>query len=139
MEQSINKLQKNQTKKILTKHNEIWLDDEGILRVRSVEGTELDLEEVKECFEIYRKLGVDKEKCLQLLIPSGHLILTKDAREYSAQQGKHFFKAVAIISNSLIVRMLFNFFNSFYNHGVPFRLFANEEEALKWLRKYKDA
>lgn len=59
------------------------------------------------------------------------------ALKYAARVGKDFFIASAIVSDSLPTRMLFRFFNGFYKHPVPFKMFTAEEKALEWLRTFK--
>lgn len=122
---------------IRTKNSEIWVDAEGILRVRPDDGFEIDLEEAKACFAIYRQLGFDKNKVLQLLYGEKALAISAEARDYVAKHGREFFLASAVISSSLPVRIIVNFFNAFYKHEVPFKMFRTEEEALAWLRKHR--
>ncbi len=123
--------------KIKTKLNEIWIDDEGFLVLKPVEGAELDLEEVKACFAAYRELGVGPNNKVLELIDARDGAMTNEARTYAAKIGKDYFIAAAIISDSLAVRMVVNFFNSFYTQIVPFKMFATEDEARQWLRTFK--
>lgn len=123
--------------KIIAGQTEIWFDEEGILRLKPFVGTDLELKDVMACFEVYKKWGCDKQKVLQLIDAREHVSMTHEGRKYAAEHGKHFFIASAVISNSLAVRLIVNFFNSFYEQPVPFKLFGTEEEALKWLRKFR--
>ena len=124
-------------KKIKTKYNEIWLDDEGILILKPAEGAELDLDEVKICFEAYKSLGIGPHNKVLELIDARDGSMTSEGRTYAAEVGKDYFIAAAIISDSLAVRLVVNFFNTFYKNTVPFKMFANEEDARKWLRTFK--
>ncbi len=123
--------------KIKTKLNEIWIDDEGILILKPIEGAELDLDEVKACFAAYRELGVGPHNKVLELIDARDGSMSGEARSYAAEVGKDYFIAAAIISDSLAVRMVVNFFNTFYTQLVPFKMFATEEAARKWLRTFK--
>jgi hypothetical protein len=123
-----------------TANNEIWKDDAGIVHIRSIEpGYVMELEETRECFEIYRQMECDKVKCLQLMDIRNSISMSKEGRDYAAMHGKNFFIASAIVSNSLAVRLLVNFYNKFYRHEVPFRMFGSMEDAYKWLRKFKSS
>lgn len=125
-------------KPVNTLTTEIWVDAEGFLRVRSAEGCEVDLEECMRCFAAYRQLGYGPtNKTFQLIDGSKHYSLSKEAREYAAIHGKDYFYASAIITKLLSMRLVVNFFNRFYKHEVLFKLFATEEEALKWLREQR--
>lgn len=126
-----------QAQKISTGKSDIWIDEEGILRLYPVEGEEIDLEEAKRCFQIYRQLGCCENKRPQLIITKGSSALTAEARNYAAKHGQDCFTASAVVSNSLAIRFLVNFFNSFYKSPIPFRMFKTEEEALEWLRGFR--
>jgi hypothetical protein len=124
--------------KIKTKLNEIWIDHEGFLVLKPLAGAELDLEEVEACFKAYDKLGIGPRNKVLEIIDAGDSSMTPEARSYAAGIGMNYFIAVAIISNSLAVRIVVNFFNTFYKHTVPFKMFATEEAARKWLRTFTD-
>lgn len=125
------------TQKIHTGKSVIHIDEEGILRLTAVPGVEIDLEEVTRCFDIYEQLGCRENKTLQLIDTRGDGSMTPEARNYAAQHVDKFFIASAVVSDSLAVRMLVNFFNGFYRQRVPLRMFKTEEDALQWLRKFR--
>jgi len=126
-------------KQIATNAADVRIDEEGILRVHIYEGVELDLEKVQELFQIYNQLGLGpgKKKSLELMTTIGWNNMTKEARDYAAIHGKDYFIAAAIVNDTLAIRLMVNFYNSFYRHEVPFRLFPTEKKALQWLRKFK--
>lgn len=117
--------------------NQIWIDDEGFLILKPLEGVEMDLTEVKACFEAYRSLGIGPHNKVLELIDARDGSMTAEARNYAAEVGKDYFIAAAIISDSLAVRLVVNFFNTFYSHTVPFKMFATEQAARKWLRAFR--
>lgn len=121
-----------------TKHSEVFIDLDGILWLVPDPNTDMDLAEVEACFDVYRKMGVGKNnKVLQLIDVRAEASMTKEGREYAAIHGGDFFLASAVVSKSLTVRLLVNFFNLFYKQPVPFRLFENVEAAKFWLFKFK--
>lgn len=123
---------------IRTRTSEIWVDEDGILRVKVMEGAELTYEEVKKCFEVYSELGYGKnDKALQIMDARANCTMNKEGRDYAAKVSSDFFIACAVITNNLPVKLIVNFFNSFYKTGVPMRIFSSEEKALEWLLKYK--
>lgn len=125
------------TQKLKTNYNEIWIDDEGFLMLKPTPGVELDLEEVKACFEAYKSLGIGPDNKVLEIIDARDGSMSSEARTFAAENGKDFFIASAIISDSLAVRMVVNFFNTFYSQVVPFKMFANEKDAREWLRTFK--
>jgi hypothetical protein len=121
-----------------TKYSEIFMDDHGILWLVPDPDVELDLEEVVACFDVYRKMGInERNKVLQIIDVSTDASMTKEGREYAALHGLNFFKASAVVSKSLTVRILVNFFNFFYKQPVPFKLFENVNAARNWLENFK--
>ena len=126
-------------KRFKTKNSEIYLDDEGILWLKPINGADLDLEEVTACFDIYKKMGINKDnKVLQIIDAQVMVTMNKDGRDYAALHGIDFFIASAVISNNLSVRLIVNFFNIFYKSPlVPLKMFESEESAKKWLFKFK--
>ena len=130
----------NAVRKSLSEEVDVRIDEEGILRVHFHEGVEIDLDMAKMILQRYRELGMGpgKEKRLEIMTSDSFTSINKEAREHIAFHGKDYFIAAAMINNTLAIRLIVNFFNQFYNHGVPFKLFPTEEKALKWLRKFKN-
>lgn len=122
-----------------TKFTEIFLDNNGILWLRPDPDADLDLEEVMACFDIYMKMGINKDnKVLQIIDVKQNASMSREGRQYAADHGQEFFYASAIVSNNLSVRILVNFFNLIYKSQiVPFKMFGNEESAKRWLMKFK--
>ncbi|HXC04179.1 MAG TPA: hypothetical protein VNZ86_05460 [Bacteroidia bacterium] len=116
----------------------VWLDEEGFLWVKPDKGVELDGDDVLACFEVYRQLGCHKNnRVWQVMDGTSDFTMTREARENAALYGEEFFKASAMITESLAIRLIVNFFNRFYKIGVPFRSFPSEAEAKLWLRTQK--
>ena|ERR1035437_7445571 len=126
------------TKKIETKSATIWIDDEEILHLKIKEGARVHLPEIKTCFDIYEKFGFHKQKALQLMEGGRFFTFDHDAMLYASKQGKNIFLASAIVHDAVAIRMLYNFFNRFYNNPVPFKMFGAKEEALRWLRTFRN-
>jgi hypothetical protein len=124
-------------KKIKIPTGTIYIDDKGILILDVNENADIDLAEVKLAFKTYSDLGVNpSNKILQLIISPANASISPDARKYVSERGRNYFKASAIVSDSLPIRLLVNFFNQFYKHEVPFKMFASEEQARIWLEKH---
>ncbi|MGQ0829515.1 MAG: DUF7793 family protein [Bacteroidota bacterium] len=126
------------SEKIKTNVAEIWIDEQELLRVDIFEGAELNLEEVIICFDSYRELGCGpNNRVLQLMDARVNCTMTKEARDYVAKHAKAFFIASAVVSDNLVVRLIANFINKFYQLDVPLKLFHSEEKALEWLMKFR--
>lgn len=114
------------------------IDEEGILRIRVKDGSKLNEDDVRESFDIYRAWGCDKTKVLELITVKNIFMLDEKAQKYSAQYANDFFIAVALVNNSTGIRILLNFYNTFFSRNLPFKMFATEKAALKWLRAFKE-
>ncbi|MBA3706101.1 MAG: hypothetical protein H0W84_09440 [Bacteroidetes bacterium] len=123
---------------IKTKTSEIWIDDKGILHVKVFEGAEMNYDEVVNNFNVYRGLGFgENNKVLQFMDARVNCTMSKEGREYVAENAKDFFIASTVITNNLAVRLIANFINKFYKLEVPFKLFDTEEKGMEWLLKFR--
>jgi hypothetical protein len=127
---------KKSLKIIRTGLNEISLDEDRILRVRALKEGEMDLREVQRCFEIYRELGCNEPKVLQLMDLRLPVSISKEAREFVDEHAPDFFIASAVVSDSLAVRIVVNFV-SLFRPSIPLKMFSTEEQAMKWLLQFK--
>lgn len=120
-----------------TSVSEIWIDKENIMHVVFSKGVELHLSDMEEAYALFEKLGVGpgQRKSKQLL-SGGPFTISKQAREYAGKSGTDFFIAAALVSDSVFMRFVINLFNSLQKHNVPFKVFATEEDALNWLRRF---
>ena len=126
------------SEKISSKKEAIWMDENGFIRISPNDGFEFDEKDVERQFMIYSQLLLKSNKKTLLLVDATNdFEMTKEARELSAKKAKDYFMAAAIVSNSFTTRLLINFLNSFYNFGIPIKMFAQESDAIKWLQEKK--
>jgi hypothetical protein len=124
------------TEKINSLKDSIWIDKDGFVRISPNEGFEFDEKDVQRQFNTYSQLGVSNANRHPLLVEAAYdFTMTKEARELAAEKAKEFFTAAAIVSNSFAIRLLINFLNSFYNFGIPIKMFQTEKEAQAWLKE----
>jgi hypothetical protein len=62
-------------------------------------------------------------------IKAKHFLDTKDVQEKTI--------ARAILINSTVKRVTFNFFTQFNSHEIPTKFFIDKKEAIKWLLTFK--
>ena len=88
---------RTQIESFRTKYCDIWLDEDGILWLKPDAETELDFEEVKSCFDTYKKMGIHKDnKVLQIIDARVNVSMDKEGRAYAAEHGGAFFIASAV-------------------------------------------
>lgn len=116
----------------------IHIDAEGILHVKMKEKISVKQQDIVEIFDVYRKLGCDKKKVLQLMEVKSFIAIDMNTLSYASKHIKEFFIASGLISRNVGIRITYNFFNRIFNHSVPFKMFPTEAKALKWLRTFKE-
>ena len=72
-----------------------------------------------------------------LILNQGVVSMDKDARDFlSSKEGVRGLKAGAIVLDSPFASFLGNFFIKISKPKIPAKIFANKEDALKWLEQY---
>jgi hypothetical protein len=118
-----------------TENNKISIKlDKGIL-VGTYLCEDVDLNTVKMIVE-YR-LSHFGHKEFPLLIHTNKVkYISREARNYLAsKEGCQKIKSCAILTNSIVTKVIANFFLQINKPLVPTKLFTNEDSARKWLSK----
>lgn len=108
---------------------------EGIIYVKFIDKLDMSLENAQSGVKARVKLSEGMSYPV-LIDMRGIKSVTKEAREYLADEGAKLIKAGALIVGSPLNRTLGNIFLWVNKPKVPTRLFTDEEEALKWLEQY---
>ena len=125
------------SKKIVTRTLEMFIDVEGILRQRILEGVDMELADVKESHLAATNLAAGK-RMLKLVDARVQFTISKEARVYGANnETPENNIARAVITESLANKIVINFFIKFYKPKSPFKMFSTENDALDWLRTFK--
>ncbi|MBU0596427.1 hypothetical protein KJ567_07075 [Candidatus Bipolaricaulota bacterium] len=113
-----------------------WTGDDGILRLRFVPGTDLNLEVVKRCVGI--GLEIFRERPQPLLVHFDEIRgLSREARSFgsTAEPGMPSPTAVGIVVRSPIARVVGAMFIALMKkQPYPARVFPSEETAAAWLK-----
>lgn len=122
--------------KVVVRVAELWLGEDGIVRIIHVPGAEVTLEDAKETMLAYLQIRQDKRR--PLLVDTRTMkFLAREARKYYAgDEAAKGASAVAIIVGTPVSRVLGNFYLGFSNPHLPSRLFSSDDEALEWLKGY---
>lgn len=113
-----------------------WMGKDGIARTVVKPDIEIGLKEAKENTDAVFSLYTNKK--FPLLIDSRNIkYITKEARDhFSIRNRETVVTSFGILIQSPLSRIIGNFFMGLNKPAVPARLFTNEEEALKWLKKF---
>ena len=110
---------------------------EGILYATYKQGLTTTLEVARQM--VQSRLEFIEDQSYPMLIRSqGIVSIDKSARDYfSSDKGVEKILAGAFILPSVFNKFLINFYLAITKPKVPNRVFTDEQEALKWLTKYK--
>jgi hypothetical protein len=111
-----------------------WFDENGILCTVSKKGN-LTPEETKSRIINIRKMLGDKKVCM-LIDATDSSPLSKEVKDIIAEDFPKFVKALGIISDSALGKMLVNLFLNLKEQSYPIKMFNEEEEARKWLKQF---
>ena len=114
----------------------MYIDEDGILRIRVLEGADITLENIKKNFDIYKELLGDK-KALLLIDSRARFNYSKAARIYTASNQNGLNRvAVAHVVSSFANRWIISVYIRFNKPVVPTRMFPSEQKALNWLKTF---
>ncbi len=125
------------TELVRTRINEKYLDAEGILRIKVIEGAHIDLPSLIEDGE-HNPVLTSGKRALALYDSRAFFTIEPEAREYLRSGIVDPTRiATAVLTDRLATRLLVNFFIRFNRPQTPMRMFNNEQHALEWLRTFK--
>lgn len=112
-----------------------WFDESGILCSISKKASSPTLEETKKVIEDFRSIIGNKKVCL-LIDVTYTSESSREIREYVAEEFPKFIKAIAMVSDSALGKMLANIFFTLKSQPYPTKMFTDETEAKNWLKQY---
>ncbi len=122
--------------KIRTSVTEMFLDDDGILRIRVIKGAVITLEKMREHLAASSKL-LGGKKALTLIDGSAQFSMTTEASKLLAsKEGSENRIAAAFVTNSFLNKIWFNFYLKFNKPVIPTKMFNSEENAILWLKSF---
>ncbi|HEY6161235.1 MAG TPA: hypothetical protein VI112_08430 [Bacteroidia bacterium] len=113
----------------------IWFDEDGILYSMGKKAPAETIEESKRTLEQFKEIVGHKKVCMILDVTNAQPN-NKETRDFAAKELPPLVKAMALISNSPLGRMMVNLFFGLKPPPYPARMCANEKEAKEWIRQY---
>lgn len=111
-----------------------WLDGDGVLYAIG-KNVPRNLDAQKQNYELIKQITGNKKVCL-LTDTTKSSAPDKKTREYIEKELPNYFKAMAIISQSVVGEIIPKIFVAINNQPIPIQQFTSEDEAKKWLRQY---
>lgn len=112
-----------------------WFDENGIFCSVSKKGPAQTLEEIKKNLEEIKAVIGEKKVCMLLDITNTSES-SREVRDYAAVEIPKIVKALAMVSNSELGKMLANLFFNLKHQDYPTKMFTGESEAKEWLKQY---
>jgi hypothetical protein len=114
----------------------IWIEPNGIVcSISRKRPRPQTVEEMKQVIDMYKSFVGEKPRCL--LADVTHSSATsREVREYAAIELPKLVKAVAMVSESALGKMMANIFFSLKHQPYPVKMFNDETEAREWLIKH---
>ena len=123
---------------VRTKINEKYVDAEGILRIKVIEGAHIDLVSIKEDGLVNMQLTNNK-RALALYDSRAFFTIEPEAREHLRSGIIDPTRiATAVLTDRLATKILVNFFIRFNKPQTPMKMFTSENQALKWLKEFRE-
>ena len=116
----------------------IWFDSDGILYSVPKPGPppELSQEEILKEMDRFREIIGHKKVCMISESNSSARPPSKDERDFIAKQISSVTKAMAIVTNSPVTKMVVNLFFALKPPDYPAKMFSNEVDAREWIKQY---
>jgi hypothetical protein len=96
----------------------------------------IDYKTIDDAIKLRLEKFYNNEDCLLFADCRKIKSLTREARErLASKDGGVGVKAVAMLINSKVQRIIFNFFHSIYKAPAKAKLFTDKKKALDWLEK----
>ena len=113
-----------------------WEDDEGILCSVARRAGPLSLDDVKHMFTVLHQRIGNRKVCILADVTHATVEISRENRDYAAVELPKITKAVAMVSHSVLGKMLANLFFTLKTQPYPTKMFTNETAAREWLRQY---
>jgi hypothetical protein len=111
-----------------------WFDEQGILHSYHKD-TPVTLEKSEQTFEILRKLTKNRKVCIMLDVTHLHP-QNKETKEQIERDFPQLITALAVISKSVLGKIVFNILVRMRKKNFPMKMFLTENDARKWLKQF---
>jgi hypothetical protein len=118
---------------IETRTAKIHLDEHNILYLMMNKNALVDYEDAMDNYLVIKSL-TNRKPCLKLIDIRGNVTFSVKAKSFlDTKDVQEKTIARAILINSSVKRVTFNFFTQFNSHEIPTKFFINKKEAIEWL------
>jgi hypothetical protein len=121
---------------IITRTAKIWIREDGITQSVTLPNVRETLPDAKEVIATISRINHQKPVPVFVDMRLAREI-DRETREYfSSNEGLLVTKALALLVESSVSKIMANIFINFSKPAVPTRLFTSEDEAVAWLKTF---
>lgn len=128
----------NQIKEVYyTKLNKIWVDEDGVVCIEGLREAYLTIEEARATVKACEEVTKNSNRPFLVDIRMSKGADKESFKLFSSEGMSVLIKALAIIADSPLSKMMGNLFLSIYKPKYPTKLFTNKAIAKKWLFEFE--
>jgi len=116
----------------------LWLGDDGIVRIIHIPNAEVTLKDAQETMAAYLTINQGKRRPLFIDTRTMRSIAREARHYYAGTEAASVASACAILVGTPVSEVLGNFYIGLSNPHLPSRLFTSDDEALAWLKEYRE-
>ena len=113
----------------------MWFDSQGIFRSVTKKNAALTRDVLKMSFDFIARQAPGRMICWIGDVTESSSP-TKEARDYAAEETPRFVRALALITNSPLSKMIANIFLGLKKPPYPTRVFTNEKDTREWIARF---
>ena len=125
--------------RIVTQTGEVWLGEDGVIRIEIRNPREHTLQDAVESVDAVRRAGEGTRRPLLSRVAAPGPMTSEARAFYASEEAARAITALAMVTNSVLGRIVANLLIGLNATPVPMRLFASEDEGLRWLRGQRAA
>ena len=122
--------------RILTQTGEVWLGEDGIIRIEIRNPREHTLGDAIENVDAVRRAGGGVRRPLMSRIAAPGPMTSEARAYYASPDAARAITALAMVTNSVLGRIVANLLMGLNGTQIPMRLFGSEDAGLHWLRNF---
>jgi len=122
--------------RIATQTGEVWLGDDGIIRIEIRNPREHTLADAVESVEAVRRAGAGVRRPLMSRVAAPGPMTNEARAYYASEEAARAITALAMVTNSVLGRIVANLLIGLNSTPIPMRLFSSEASGLVWLRGF---
>jgi hypothetical protein len=120
--------------RIATQTGQVWLAEDGIIRIEISNPREHTLQDAVESVDAVRRAGGGVRRPLLSRVAAPGPMTNEARAYYASEEAARAITALAMVTNAVLGRIVANLLIGLSATPIPMRLCCSEKEALTWFR-----